>query len=186
MSVIGTIGQFLIDHQDTIGTLVLVAFVLILLFLLIRLIVKNAERKKAVAERDVLIEELMKKLGSADVAPAGISNKVDIEAKVSELAVEPAEVGEPAAIIEPVIEPTAIIEPVIEPTAAIEQVIPCDDEPIVEDYMEAELQEEVAVQQQLQAMSEKVEPARAYTSRDAGVDKHGNVYTESMLMDQIG
>ena len=43
-----------------------------------------------------------------------------------------------------------------------------------------------AVQQVAQQDMHKAEPALAYMSRDANVDKYGNVYTEEMLRNQIG
>ena len=214
MSVIGTIGQFLIDYQDTLGVIVLVAFALLLLILLIRLIIKNAKRKKAVEERDVIIEGLLKQLGKTDgvepgAALAAASMALAKTADTEEVVATAAEDDDVTAAEDDDV--TAAEDD--EATAAEEAEVVAEAEVAEqpEDLMEVELQEQVAEQiheelemqfaeaaqqapkqfvepapQETELTPEKAEPARAYTSRDAGVDKYGNVYTESMLMDQIG
>ena len=61
MSVIGRIGQFIIDYQAPIEAALLIMLALILVILLVRLIVKNAKSKHAEEDdRNKLLEELIK------------------------------------------------------------------------------------------------------------------------------
>lgn len=285
MSVIGRIGQFMIDYQEVIGAIAFIALVAILVILLIRLIVKNARRKKAdAAERDRLMEELIKvsndnkEILSALAKVTGIDGKAEVEESTAEepkkgsineelikqlesaaggtveevvaKALQTAreydeltrikEAHEHAAVaheVEPETEPqyevhvetetepqdeqpALVIEPQPDPAeqkafaideqlATIEQPAIVIDEQHATAQMEMELQAQVAEQindelqqftqpeqvqpeqvqpapQPAQQEATAVEPARAYMSREAAVDKYGNVYTESMLMDQIG
>ena len=168
MGVIGTIGQFLIDYQDTIGVVVLIAFALLLLILLISLIVKNAKRKKAVAARDKLIDEL---LAAAPNNQAVLS----VIAKYN--------AGQD---IEETKEATKEVTKEVTKEATEETTKEATEEAGTE---KPQREEQAADMQQAgirEPELQKAEPARAYGSRDAGIDKHGNVYTESMLKEQIG
>jgi len=270
MSVIGNIGQFLIDNQETIGAIILVAFALILIVLLVRLIVKNSKKnkelKEAEAARTKLLEELIevskennKELLAAIARVNDIDSKVDeitekqgaiddellkqlervaggtveeilakaipaareadeeskkavetpapapvVEEQVVEQVAEPVaveQVAEPEpVVVEPVVEPTpVVVEPVAEPTPTVtfepivEQTPIAEPTPVAEPTSVAEPTPVVAQpeyfapqREPVIADAEKVDPALAYMKRDAGIDKHGNVYTEEMLRDQIG
>ena len=263
MSIIGRIGQFLIDNQELIGAIILIAFAIILIWLLAKLIIKNTKKNKEIEEaeaaRTKLLEELIevskennKELLAAIARVNDIDNKVEkinekqgaiddellrqlervaggtveeILAKAlptareadeeSKKAVEtpaPAPVAEvepvveptpvivePVAepnpvVVEPVAEPTpVVVEPVAEPTPTVtfepivEQTPIAEPAPVVEPTPVVAQPEYFAPQREpVIADAEKVDPVLAYTKRDAGIDKHGNVYTEEMLRDQIG
>ena len=300
MSVIGRIGQFLIDYQETIGAIAFIALVAILVVLMVRLIVKNARRKKEEkAERDRLIEELLKvsndnkeilaalakvtgienetcaskrgSEGGADSSKQGSLNEelikqlesaaggtveevvakalqtareydeltrikethehmedaaLQAEAKPQIDAAQQAEVN--AQLTNEEKQATAKMEVELQeqvaeqihdelvhqfaeptPQSAPEVVTQSAPEVVTQPAPEVvnQLAPEVATQPAPQSEAaptiaqpeyfapketvhitetEKAEPTRAYTSREVGVDKYGNVYTESMLMDQIG
>ena len=243
MSVIGNIGQFLIDNQETIGAIILVAFALILIVLLVRLIVKNSKKnkelKEAEAARTKLLEELIEvsKENNKELL-AAIARVNDIDSKVDEItekqgaiddellkqlervaggtveeilakaipaareadeeskkavetpAPEPVveeQVAEPV-VVEQVAEPEPIVvEPVAEPTPTVTFEPIVEQTPIAEPTPVVAQPEYFAPQREpVIADAEKVDPALAYMKRDAGIDKHGNVYTEEMLRDQIG
>ena len=164
MNIIGQIGQFMIDNQDIIGTIVLIALVAILLWLLISFMVRrHRKRKWENSERAELLGEV-KKLSANNKILLDTLNRVGDEETVAETLKQielndsitsniASEVGEDIANVEEAGEAL---------DAAVEKA------------------------QDANGGLEKAEPALAYMSRDANVDKFGNVYTEEMLRDQIG
>lgn len=264
MSIIGRIGQFLIDNQELIGAIILIAFAIILIWFLVKLIIKNTKKNKEIEEaeaaRTKLLEELIevskennKELLAAIARVNDIDNKVEkinekqgaiddellrqlervaggtveeilakalptareadeeskkaVETPAPAPVVEVEQVAESTpVVVEQVAEPTpVVVEPVAEPTPTVtfepivEQTPIAEQTPVAEQTQVAEPTQVVeptpvvaqpeyfAPQREpVIADAEKVDPALAYTKRDAGIDKHGNVYTEEMLRDQIG
>ena len=240
MSIIGRIGQFLIDNQELIGAIILIAFAIILIWLLAKLIIKNTKKNKEIedaeAARTKLLEELIvvskennKELLAAIARVNDIDNKVEkinekqgaiddellrqlervaggtveeilakalptareadeeskkaVETPAPVVEVEPVAETTPTVTFEPIVEQT----PIAEPTPVAEQTPVAEPTQVVEPTPVVAQPEYFAPQREpVIADAEKVDPALAYTKRDAGIDKHGNVYTEEMLRDQIG
>ena len=208
MNVIGQIGQFMIDNQELIGTIVVIALAVILLWLLIAAIVKRHKKKKwenkerpellgevkKLSESNKVLMDTLTRVGDEETVAAALKQIEENESLASN-AQETATAAEVTAEAATEVATNATEEVAEEAVSAVSEAgetVEAAAAEVQQDFQQAtqqtyEDQEFMrAVQQVAQQDMHKAEPALAYMSRDANVDKYGNVYTEEMLRNQIG
>ncbi len=203
MNAVGKFGVWIVEHQLGLETFLLILLGVMILAILVQLI-RRERRKKT------LLEELDRKIDGISERIEGIAGRISTEnhqeesvdkvleetktkaeeeiATEAEEEAEAEETAEDHASVEMETRDEVglpeEIEEVIAPEDAIDEAPVEKEEALTEDNIIAWLKEGNKGEESIPPVSGN-QSIRFY-SRDWGTDKHGNVYTEEMLREQIG
>ena len=174
MNAVGKLGELIIRYQLGIEIGLLMILGVIVLVWLIRLV------RRASAQKTVL-KEIDEKVNDISEAVEGLSAKLEAVGTEAGAAAVTKAVATEAALVattEDVTEPTADVAETAKVAAAATETVDTAKATATEAATEPAPTTE--------AETTKDNPSLRYYTRDWGVDKHGNVYTEEMLREQIG
>lgn len=174
MNAIGEFGKWIIEYQYQVEVGLLILLGLIIVIWLIRMIARAVKRRSVLLDIDKKITDMSEKVDRMSAAvpePRPASKEVGADGAAA---------AEAAAVA--VVQPAATLQ--VTPGASGSPDAAADAVPHPAPHA-GQGTAYVLTETGPQDGRPAEEPPRRFYSRDCGVDKHGNVYTEEMLEQQI-
>ena len=172
MNAVGVIGNFLVNNQVIVEAALLLLLAIIVAWILVKKFIQKPKQDQTIKELQDKIESLESKLNNIDGTEASEGSGLNEGEKDTPQGESPEE-----ELSEEEKERAEILRRIRE-----------DDYEDEEEYLTEKLEETIELKDLVLDSAEEGflgQPHSKYTNRNWGEDRHGNVYTEEMLKDQI-